>query len=1240
MESDRQAGGGSAFWIPGGAVLLSLLVSTWALQREPFINLRPNSTPPALATPIDARLWQDPFDAIERYRAQLKSDDKITPNDPCPRTIPASSIRHVGSEPSVKPDQSASNIQKEATAEPPGIMVAVVRGSPYADEVELRRRIRYAILAGFKSSRMVPDDEDHIGCLNVPMTDHESVDMPFESFSADPFDPPQNIEDVPTKNARTFLFWVKEEALGERPLAQLNWVRQYLNYSLVGIAREAGPTIGMAMTVKQDGTDVRANTTQAYPVGQPGTDTPGSLAEVQPVLKVIGPASSQTLRKMYLEEADMRRKKGSPSWKGVEIYSPLATAEWSMLTRGSVVLTENDKLAQPASMQLLRTVSDDGTMASLLLEELALRHVNPALGIQCARKPTFTPATDCPAGRWEKSNRVAILAEWDSFYSRALIESFIGQVANRARFYPPSTSDGDGKPLMTPLERREVGQWVMSFGYLRGVDGRLPDKTSTPAKASGDDEKKQSQQPTLETADGNGQLDYLRRLADHIADLDEAQRKAGENGFGAIGVFGQDTYDKLLALQALKSRMPTKVFFSTDLDARMLQQGQMKVTRNLVLAAPYGLTLTRALQQDVPPFRESLQSSVYIAVMAALSPQPLAAKRLMFDYSKSSLLSPAIYEVGKSGFIQLASSLTNRQSKECAVGSVSTKGEQIRAQDIMALRCLQDPSPPPYLEASPKMPEWLGQAQSFFWAGPLCIVLVVIGIVLGWTHTDPRLGDQRRGWAQRVPLILYGAAALSGWAATLYWRVEILWLAGALVFLGMLSASLNRHQLRRQRQADPASEEALGAEDASGHGEQGAAWYVIVPAIIFILLLLAGYQDRDELTEKGLGEPMFLFEGISSWPTVALRLLAAVISLAALAWAWRKLSRNRREIEQAYCLSPVHPPQPLWQQWTQWSRDNALDHKGRWRMLGQVLYRVLLPLADRNDGSLDRDDERLRAIPNSEDKRTPRLLLNLWIEHRIAGNLGARMLRVLLFTWVFLVVTSALYVVVPVEDIPIRGHAGGIWLWSWVLPTVSFQILVFWVMDANLLLSRFIKQLSRYRLIWPTDVQERRRALPIPPTHCCLDDYLVLSLIAKRTSAVNRLIYAPTLVMLVLMASRSTLFDNWPSPISSTIILVLNALLLLWSALKLRRCAERARSGALSRLDHYLLRGIDAPEQPAQINAAAVRETLIAFRERIRDLKTGAFSPYSEEPLLRAVLVSLTGLGGTVIVDALNFLTF
>ncbi|WP_347806337.1 hypothetical protein [Pseudomonas rossensis] len=342
------------------------------------------------------------------------------------------------------------------------------------------------------------------------------------------------------------------------------------------------------------------------------------------VLKVICPSTSTVLRDMF-QDQDI----GQATPK-IEIYSPLATADNETLDRGYQKLSP--PLANRQPMKLLRTVSEG-----------KLRRI----GSPCTRDLR------------RSGNRNALISEWDSFYSRALIESFKSQVARDARLGSDERNHRD-----------VVDQWTLRFSYLRGLDGRLPEKSASNDKTANLDAGKNTA-PTqldlspLEKSDGNSQFDYLRRLAEHIAREDAAYRRNGESGIGAIGVLGVDAYDKLLVLQALKSRMPYKLYFSTDLDACMLQRGQAQTTRNLILAAPYGLTLTRALQQDVPPFRVSLQSAAFISVLAALAPQPYDAKRAKFDYSKSELLSRGIYEVGISGFIPLASRLTASRPANC-----------------------------------------------------------------------------------------------------------------------------------------------------------------------------------------------------------------------------------------------------------------------------------------------------------------------------------------------------------------------------------------------------------------------------------------------------------------------------------------------------------------------------------------------------------------------------------------------
>jgi len=1167
---NKDSGSNFAFWLPGSAVVLSLVVSTFALTREPFLEPRPIGAQFQAELPIEARLWQDPFDALERYRKKLKDGDSPGAGLECTPEIVGKSAAH---------------------NEPPDIMVALVEGGPYADEVELRRRIRYATLAGFKNSHRVPEDEQHLRCLALandlsgdpkttgkdPQEKLNRADIPYETFVANPFDPPRDIDGNERPFAKTILFWLKQDYLGSSPLQQLEILRRTLNSK-----------------VKTE-----------MPCGDGGTCA--EQPDNRP-MKVIGPSNSAVLRDMYRDDAN------GIAVPNIEIYSPLATADYETLVGGLNGDTGLRKSKTPVphkeTMKLLRTVSDDGTMTHLLLDELKLRHVDPAIGVQCSKGAPLRIGTPCASKDWRNFNRIALISEWDSFYSRALIESFKSQVAEDAN--------------VRPEDRAVVDDWVLRFSYLRGLDGRLPEEAASGDKSdnskNGKDSGKLDLSP-LEKSDGNSQLDYLRRLADHIVREDQAYRREGKSGIGAIGVLGADTYDKLLVLQALKSRMPNKVFFSTDLDARMLQRGQAQTTRNLVLAAPYGLTLTRALQQDVPPFRESLQSSVFVAVMAAQAPQSYDAKRAKFDYSKSQMLSPGIYEVGISGFIPLASRLTASHPEDCSapLRMQADRGYNIRSHDIMELRCLQDPSPPPYLEPSKSIRHQLKQTQSFFWAGPLSFILLILAIFLGWRPID----EQSR-YYRGVPQTLYMVAGLSALLAAHSLRVEFLWVTFVLILLGSISSELIRRTARQLSLSSGASASGLFSS---------STWYIVVPLVTFVLALLWAYQSRSALTDAGLGEPMFLFEGISAWPTVALRLLAALISISALGWGWRNLRRNRIEIETDFHLGLYMRKyrMSLLGQLPRFIRSEGRVTFRQWRnALGRCLFLVLFPLSSVNSEWTSRKALALSAKSSNADKRPIISLASFWGEHCVCGTFGARMLRAILATWIFIVVTSVLFVVWPIEGIPARGESP-IWMLSWLVPTIVFQLLVFWVVDANLLLTRFIRHLSNNYAIWPRRLQREHEKTFGIREHPCIDDWVDMLLIAKRTAAVNRLIYAPTVVMLVLIASRSSVFDNWPTPPSMVISYLLTALVLLISALSLRRAAEKARGAALQRIDNYLLNTADTDQGYNKFRM---------IRERIAALKTGAFSRYSEEPLVRALLLSLTGIGGSAIVDALNFAKF
>ena len=108
-------------------------------------------------------------------------------------------------------------------------------------------------------------------------------------------------------------------------------------------------------------------------------------------------------------------------------------------------------------------------------------------------------------------------------------------------------------------------------------------------------------------------------------------------GVTAIGVLGNDTYDKLLVLDALRGYFPRAVFFAADLDARLIGREVRRSTRNLVVASSYGLRLRPDLQRAAPPFRDTYQTGIYLSTRVAMDSVACASCSKALTTSKSGL---------------------------------------------------------------------------------------------------------------------------------------------------------------------------------------------------------------------------------------------------------------------------------------------------------------------------------------------------------------------------------------------------------------------------------------------------------------------------------------------------------------------------------------------------------------------------------------------------------------------------
>ncbi|AEJ01197.1 hypothetical protein Nit79A3_1364 [Nitrosomonas sp. Is79A3] len=354
---------------------------------------------------------------------------------------------------------------------------------------------------------------------------------------------------------------------------------------------------------------------------------------------LIGPTNTSLLIELMNSKSIEENVEKLHSFR---IFSPGATISNKELVgalENDINQTCSDKAGEVKIQCLLdersivRTIGQDRNLAKALLWELEQRDVNRKIPII---------KEDC-------KDQLVLISEQDSLYARSLVDHFSSLLKKQCK---------GGKEL------------IKNFTYLRGLDGKLPEFDESNKKSQS--EKNTKEQKNLltqlddaspEHAEGRNQFDYLRRLIDKIEQLDSAD--GNRDQIKAIGIIGTDVYDKLLILHALKDSFKHKIFFTTDLDARFLHKDQSAWARNLVIASNFDFSLHPKLQDKVMPFRDSYQTSTYLATLVALNPQVIeewptpdnnnCQSKITLSNKFNALLAPQIFEIGRTQAIHLAS---------------------------------------------------------------------------------------------------------------------------------------------------------------------------------------------------------------------------------------------------------------------------------------------------------------------------------------------------------------------------------------------------------------------------------------------------------------------------------------------------------------------------------------------------------------------------------------------------------
>jgi hypothetical protein len=618
MESK---GDGVGLSIPSLMILLTIVGLN--LFDEP--KLKSNRPPPAQHRgesfsdqQVPARLWQDPFGAVSAFAGSGSQGAKA----PAPA---AGSLCQDGTPPRSILCQVQERLER---GERLTILPVMLPGQHYAESTEARIRIRYAVVSGLDVAGYTPADPAHLGYVQSPDPQRFGSTLPYEWFSAAP---PATA--TATVAASVLVVWLNDDAFRTGPVGRLTDLMDRILPKLPG---------------------------QAHRV------------------RVLGPGSSDGLAALLNE---VKSDQGKPYWsrpdKGLEfaMYSPNATAADAELLSGAGIAgpTTVEDYVGPL-VRFKRAIADDTALSTQIATELVSRGLNRQrqdasylvtrinrnlLNTLSWWRPPSPSADAKGAHGGALSKHVVLLAEWDTTYGRSLPLSVANALSNAVT----PTRDLTKAAMPPPYP------WIHYLSYMRGLDGDTPTQAGgAPAKAPDTqaDKKAADRAPDpAARAEGQEQLDYVRRLAHDLVALElELRNKPKRERIFAIGILGSDVHDKLLILQALRPLFPGAAFFTTDLDARLLDPSQGQWTRGLIVSSAFGLQHTlagsdpiaaRHCQWPIPPFRSSYQTAYFFATRSALSenaedPCALASPD---PQAPGVHLTPVLYEVGRTGPVRL-----------------------------------------------------------------------------------------------------------------------------------------------------------------------------------------------------------------------------------------------------------------------------------------------------------------------------------------------------------------------------------------------------------------------------------------------------------------------------------------------------------------------------------------------------------------------------------------------------------
>lgn len=567
-----------------------------------------------------ARMWQDPFQAIENHIRRTKNQDEFF-------KVSQATKQYKGFKSELDPE--IHNIL---------ILPVMVTAGGYGENIEDRLRSRYAVLSALRVAGYIPKDAEHIGYFEREILGQPRT-IPYEWFTLDPL--PLNL---PSPSSETYdailVLWLSDEYFKNKQIEELRNLFEYIH----GCFKDKQLT--MKVLGPTNSTYLKEIILEAFPDNCPlykyleKKHKYLTAKDVSDAVKSEAETAENDLKKEIQETVTDRKV-------AFEMYSPWATADPLLMMAKRPM--QSDMLAK-----IYKEVRDDAIFKEEDIFKLILKYTGVILQRSIHTDHQLTSELVKELSRRvrnierKSSGDIILISDWDTFYGRALPLSFATSFLEKY----------NGKNNI-PLHEK-----IHIFSYMRGIDGMISNENidfhSSPKKAADAVEKIGNYSnsgyfiPAFKQPSGQDQFDYIRRLTDRII------QEHSKHKIIAIGVLGNDIYDKLLILRALYDQFPSAIFFTTDLDARLYHHTELPWTRNLIVASSYGLQLHSDYQRAIPPFRSTYQTALFAAVLQSLG----IINKPDFDE-----IPPRIFEIGNRGAydLSLASESPSNSSREKAL---------------------------------------------------------------------------------------------------------------------------------------------------------------------------------------------------------------------------------------------------------------------------------------------------------------------------------------------------------------------------------------------------------------------------------------------------------------------------------------------------------------------------------------------------------------------------------------------